>query len=116
MKLTKNFTEKEMECSCGCGALPTPDFMNQLQILRTLVGFPLHINSGARCASHNKAIGGASKSQHVEGMAADIRWDNLTGDLRHKLLESSVKIFNGIGLHENFLHVDLRKNKSVWFY
>ena len=116
MKLTKNFTDKEVECKCGCGALPTPDFMNKLQGLRDLVKFPLYITSCARCSKHNKSVGGAPQSRHVPGMAADILWDTLDGPSKHKLLEQALKLFNGIGLHEQFLHVDIRDNNVVWFY
>jgi hypothetical protein len=49
-------------------------------------------------------------------MAADILWDTLDGPSKHKLLEQALKLFNGIGLHEQFLHVDIRDNNVVWFY
>ena len=45
---------------------------NILQHLRDALGTPLKINSGYRCPSLNKAIGGAANSQHVTGQAADI--------------------------------------------
>lgn len=46
--------------------------VNILQPLRDAVGTPIKINSGYRCTSLNKAIGGAANSQHVTGQAADI--------------------------------------------
>lgn len=46
--------------------------VNVLQPLRDKTGTPIKVNSGYRCPSLNKAIGGASKSQHMTGHAADI--------------------------------------------
>jgi hypothetical protein len=46
--------------------------VNVLQPLRDALGTPLRINSGYRCPSLNKAIGGASNSQHMTGQAADV--------------------------------------------
>jgi zinc D-Ala-D-Ala carboxypeptidase len=43
-----------------------------LQPLRDKLGTPVKVNSGYRCPSLNKAIGGAKKSQHMTGHAADI--------------------------------------------
>ncbi len=46
--------------------------VNVLQPLRDALGTPIKINSGYRCPSLNKAIGGAQNSQHMTGHAADI--------------------------------------------
>ena len=45
---------------------------NVLYPLRKLVGHPVRITSGYRCADLNKAVGGAANSQHSTGEAADI--------------------------------------------
>ncbi len=39
---------------------------------RELLGKPITINSGFRCQEVNKAVGGASNSQHTTGEAADL--------------------------------------------
>ncbi len=44
-----------------------------LQPLRNLFGWPILVNSGYRCSELNRRIGGASRSQHCRGEAADIR-------------------------------------------
>ncbi len=46
---------------------------NTLQPLRDLFGWPILINSGYRCKELNRRIGGACRSQHCRGEAADIR-------------------------------------------
>lgn len=43
-----------------------------LQPLRDYLGAPIVINSGYRCQSLNKAVGGAYGSQHMAGEAADL--------------------------------------------
>ena len=50
------FTEQEMKCKCGCGALPPHEFMLRLDGIREVCGFPLYVNSGARCPDYNKEV------------------------------------------------------------
>jgi hypothetical protein len=42
-----------------------------LEQIRALLGFPLHVGSGYRCAALNTAVGGARESAHMDGYAAD---------------------------------------------
>lgn len=42
-----------------------------LEEVRTLLGSPMHIDSGFRSAAVNRAVGGVSDSAHVLGYAAD---------------------------------------------
>ena len=46
---------------------------NILDPLREAYGKPIIVTSGYRCTELNKAVKGASNSQHVKGEAADIR-------------------------------------------
>lgn len=46
--------------------------LNVLQPLRDAWGSPLAINSGYRCPTVNKAVGGVPTSQHTKGEAADM--------------------------------------------
>lgn len=52
--------------------------INVLQPLRDKLGKPIHVSSGYRCKRLNKAIGGAVKSQHIEGKAADLQGIGIT--------------------------------------
>ena len=45
---------------------------NILDPLREAYGKPIVVSSGYRCPKLNRAVGGAAKSQHVTGQAADI--------------------------------------------
>lgn len=44
-----------------------------LEPLRQHFGIPIIIESGYRCPSLNRAVGGAANSQHMKGEAADLR-------------------------------------------
>ena len=46
---------------------------NILDPLREAYGKPIIVTSGYRCERLNKAVGGASTSQHAKGEASDIR-------------------------------------------
>ena len=82
-------------------------------MLRRITGKPITINSGYRTPSYNTAIGGAKYSQHIEGTAADIVIENHTPEEVFKLAEYVG--FNGRGLYDNFVHVDVRPNEAIWY-
>ncbi len=43
---------------------------------RELLGRPIHVNSGLRCPRLNSAVGGAARSYHLQGRAADLTVGN----------------------------------------
>ncbi|MGV4459866.1 D-Ala-D-Ala carboxypeptidase family metallohydrolase, partial [Ornithobacterium rhinotracheale] len=49
------------------------EIASNLQELRNYIGKPIIVNSGYRIVAHNRKIGGKVNSQHLQGMAADIR-------------------------------------------
>jgi uncharacterized protein YcbK (DUF882 family) len=63
-----------------------------LDALRAAVETPLTISSGARCPAHNARIGGAKRSAHMIGLAADIvcTSSGFRKDLIHAALELGV--------------------------
>ena len=81
MKLSKNFTMDEM-CRTSTNYINVPNVPEKialkqlvdklLQPLRDMYGNPIRVTSGYRSPLVNKAIGGATKSQHTKGEAADI--------------------------------------------
>lgn len=117
MNITKNFSAEELRCKCGkCEMKISLAAVTKLQALRDLCGFPLDISSAYRCEKHNRDEKGKPDSMHLKGIAFDISWSDLTQEQRLKLLHRATSIFNGIGLHPLFLHVDARANPCVWFY
>lgn len=119
--VSKNFRVSEFSChGGGCCSTTKIDskLVAMLQQIRDHFGKPVTINSGYRCAKHNKAIGGASGSYHVKGMAADIAVEDVAPAEVAKYAES-IGIL-GIGLYETakdgyFVHVDTRTKKSFWY-
>jgi uncharacterized protein YcbK (DUF882 family) len=109
VEFTKNFSSKEFECkepaSDDCHKISV-DLIDKLQQLRDIMGVSLTITSGFRHAEYNKKIGGASKSQHIEGKAADVKCADLD-----KLFEECKKIFPAVGdgRKRGFIHVDVRE-------
>ena len=71
-RLSPHFKLCEFQCRC-CGAVKlSPKLLNLLEELRAEWGAPLIITSGFRCVPHNNAVGGASRSLHLDGRAADV--------------------------------------------
>lgn len=65
---------------------------NILDPLREAYGKPIVITSGYRCPELNKAVKGASKSQHVKGEAADIRTQSDKPEDNKKLFDLALKL------------------------
>ena len=63
-----------------------------LDPLREAYGKPIIVNSGFRCEKLNKAVGGASTSQHRFGQAADIRTKSDTVSENKKLFDLAIKL------------------------
>ena len=91
-RISKNFTLDELTASATAKQMhiinaPGVDEVcnlcalvhNVLQPLRDAMGEAIKIGSGYRCPQLNKAVGGVSNSQHVNGEAADLCID---GDLK----------------------------------
>lgn len=115
MNITEHFKEKEFACRC-CGKVEYDiKLIAKLECLRSAIGNkPIIINSGYRCESHNKNVGGVEGSYHLQGKAADIF---IKGDM-NELAIMADRIFNtsGVGIYkkQNFIHVDVRNGKRRW--
>lgn len=113
IKGTKHFNMSEFRCK-GSGKLPSggmdKNLILKLEELRyRLGGKAIVINSGYRTPAHNRAVGGASKSQHLYGKAADIV---VRGVSPSKVYNAADKLFNGLGRYNTFTHVDTRSYKA----
>lgn len=60
---------------------------NILDPLREAYGEPIIVSSGYRCPELNKAVGGATSSQHTLGQAADIHTKSNTKEDNKKLFD-----------------------------
>lgn len=128
MKENKYFKIDEFKCKCGNCELPTgmpsDELIDVLVEIREHFDKPLKINSGYRCPTHNKKVGGASKSRHIQGDAVDfVIKDVPTADVyRHVISTYNDRPF-GIALSVNqndiyrgFVHLDTRGYKARWGY
>ncbi len=110
--LSKNFNRSEFACK-HCGqVIVSPELVRKLQELRDRLGRPVTITSGYRCQVHNRAVGGASQSQHMLGTAADIVVSGMTPAQVAQVAEGIG--FGGIGRYKTFTHVDVRAGKARW--
>jgi uncharacterized protein YcbK (DUF882 family) len=72
VRVSPHFKLREFQCRC-CGAVKlSSDLLTLLELMRNAWGGPLTITSGYRCPGRNKAVGGAARSLHLHGAAADI--------------------------------------------
>lgn len=105
-QLAKNFNEREFACR-HCGQVHVePELVQRLQALRDALGRPITVTSGYRCPTHNKAIGGATQSRHMQGQAADLV---VAGVSPAAVAQAADKVgFGGIGIYakSGFTHVD----------
>lgn len=114
IKLSSNFYLREFECKCGKCKKTVVDakLVSSLQKIRNHYNKEVIINSGYRCAAHNRAVGGAEFSQHLKGRAADIV---VKGVAPKDVAAYAASIgVNGIGVYKTFTHIDTRANKSYW--
>ncbi|GIJ95163.1 hypothetical protein CAPN002_23810 [Capnocytophaga stomatis] len=123
MQLTKHFKKQEFECRDG-SAMPSEVLENvkllaqELQVLRDFLGKNIVINSGYRSLNYNKRVGGAPKSQHLLGKAADITIAGLSpkkvAETIEKLIAQGKMKQGGIGIYKTFTHYDIRGVKARW--
>ena len=118
---SKYFTQKEFACHCGncdkSGILPNVRLVELLDVVREHFGKPITINSGIRCPAHNAAVGGASKSEHMYGEAADIVVKDVPPSKVYEFIEKNYADFNGgigLGSYARWTHVDVRGHTSRW--
>lgn len=107
----RHFTLEEFACKCGAHTEPPPmqvPFLDRLDSMRSLLGFPLKVTSGFRCIPYDSSIGGAGV--HPSGCAANI---SIAGAQQDALIRLAVR-YNvaGIGIKAKgpwagrFVHLD----------
>ena len=123
MQLTKNFSLSEFNSKCG---RPMPanvvknitELAKNLQVIRDEINAPIQIISGYRSPEHNAKVKGAKNSQHIFGLAVDIRVGILTPkevkEVIEKLITQRKIKEGGIGIYKTWVHYDIRGTKARW--
>jgi len=127
LQVTKNFNVSEMEYY---DRVPekllenAKEVLGSLQILRDACGKSITIMSGYRSPERNAAVGGATKSQHMEGNACDIKVKDMdpkdVATLIEKLIKEGKMKQGGLGIYpratiaEGWVHYDTRGVKARW--
>lgn len=115
-KISPHFKLSEMACKDGSDkVLYSTELMAKLEELRAYGGFTVSINSGYRTPAYNKKIGGASRSQHTLGTAADIvvKKNGVVVNAKKVCCLCQSLGFKGIGyISANAVHVDMRASGS----
>lgn len=83
----------------GISNMPTPEHIenfkklaeNIFEPIRKHFGVPIFVSSGYRSKELNKAIGGASSSQHLLGEAFDIDMDGTSNGVTNKMVFDYIK-------------------------
>ena len=108
----KNFSPAEIACR-GTGAIRiNEDALDKLQALRDRLGKPLIVRSAYRSPAHNRAVGGAPQSKHLDGTAFDIAMSN-HDPVAFEAAAREVG-FLGFGFYprSGFIHIDLGPARS----
>ena len=117
-QLTTNFRLSEFRCPCCNDVIRAAALRlaERLQPIRDQYG-PIHIWSGFRCPKQNMRVKGATFSQHLVGLAADIvcSTDHDRFELVKLLLEHD---FKRIGIAANYIHADIATHTGpvIWTY
>lgn len=105
--LAEFFSRDEFACKCGCG-FDTVDaeLLEILVKVRDYFGRKMTVNSGCRCESHNRKVGGVPASQHLKGRAADVVVESVNPQL---VAEAAAQFgASGIKSYDTFTHIDSR--------
>jgi zinc D-Ala-D-Ala carboxypeptidase len=108
----KSFSPQEIACK-GTGSIAiNEDALDKLQALRDKLGRPILLTSAYRSPEHNKRVGGAKNSQHMLGIAFDVRMENQDP----QKFEAAARAvgFTGFGYYpkQGFMHIDTGAKRS----
>ena len=121
-----NFSPNEFHCKCKfkhCdGRSLQPDRVRHLawtlQAIRNEIGFPIRINSAYRCPGHNRDVGGAPQSLHLQSYAADLDVMGVepkdVADAIEGMMKAGKIPNGGLGRYKTFTHYDIRPTPARW--
>jgi uncharacterized protein YcbK (DUF882 family) len=112
----KYFELSEFNCQHTGNNEMKPEFLEKLDQLRHVCGFPFVVTSGYRDPSHPIEAAKDIPGTHASGIAADIRV--VSSNKRFRLVKEALALgFTGIGVDPSFIHLDIRASSPViWTY
>lgn len=123
---SKHLTWVDLECKDGTSypaewrLTRLPALTDAFERVRAMYNKPIKVVSAYRTESHNRSIGGARHSQHVQGRALDLKPPSgvsvakFYSDIKRNAWAFGIR---GIGLYKTFVHIDVRPNDTrlaVW--
>lgn len=127
-RISPHFLRSEFACRCGCGfaaadtelccVLEECRFFFASENVGEAVG--IQIDDACRCKVHNEKVKGAPRSQHINGLAADIkvwrRWkeQQIPPDIVAAYFERAYPDKYGVGRYDTFTHIDVRPARARW--
>lgn len=117
-QITPHFKVREFACSDGSDVVfVATSLVDILEAIRVHFGRPVTITSGYRTVSYNAGLKNSSKkSQHCNGLAADIQVEGHTPLEVYNYTCSLLGDHGGVGIYNTFVHVDVRASKSRFDY
>ncbi|WP_127110266.1 YcbK family protein [Pararhodobacter zhoushanensis] len=107
-----SFSPAEIACR-GTGALKiNTEAMDALQRLRNRLAKPLIVLSAYRSPEHNRAVGGAPASRHMQGTAFDIAMSNHDPVAFEQAARAMGFLGFGYYPRSGFMHIDLGPARS----
>lgn len=119
MRLTEHFTLQEFTDSQiatrrRLDNTPAPRIIDNLkrvaevlEQVRELIKRPIVVSSGYRSPALNVAVGGASKSAHVQGLAADINAVGMSSRDLAQMIAASPILFDQLIYEGTWVHIGL---------
>lgn len=114
-RITTNFIASEFACQDNSDLIIINNLVPVVcQIVRNWFGYSFTPNSAYRTVSHNKNVGGASRSNHIYGLAVDIpaKSGKCTPRELYNFLDKLFTDSCEIGLYNWGVHFAATKEKS----
>lgn len=113
-QLSTHFKAREFACTGETAYFVGQELLEVLEVVRDHFQRPVTINSGWRDKKHNTEVGGTYDSQHLLGIAADIKVEGYSAAEVYAYLDKMYPNQYGLGKYSTFTHIDTRATKARW--